>query len=232
VGTAVAGGALQTVSGGRIGAELWLAVHEAGARASLRALDDLGVLAALGMPSPFDDALAAQAEALLPADGRRDVLRMAIALRPGARDQRAAAAALTDVTDSLEFTREQAGAVLAAASGANELAELLVEMTGGAGFGELEGSSVEKVAIAAAIAGPRSERALATAQAWFETQRHVKLEIDGNDLLAAGVRAGPEVGARLRQALRRKREGIAENREQELRAALDGDVEERRSIER
>jgi tRNA nucleotidyltransferase (CCA-adding enzyme) len=55
------------------------------------------------------------------------------------------------------------------------------------------------------------------------TTRHVRLEIDGNDLIAAGVPEGPQVGARLAVALRRKREGALAGRAQELRAALAGD---------
>ena len=80
---AVASGALDTVSGERIGAELWLAVREQDGRATLRALDSLGALAALGMPAPFDEALARESEALLPPDGSRELLLMGVALHPG-----------------------------------------------------------------------------------------------------------------------------------------------------
>jgi tRNA nucleotidyltransferase (CCA-adding enzyme) len=50
--------------------------------------------------------------------------------------------------------------------------------------------------------------------------RHVKLEIDGNDLIAAGVPEGPAVGRGLAAALRRKLDGEIEGREAELDAAL------------
>ena len=46
--------------------------------------------------------------------------------------------------------------------------------------------------------------------------------ITGDDLLAAGVPRGPEVGERLRRALDAKLDGRAPDRDAELRAALDG----------
>jgi tRNA nucleotidyltransferase (CCA-adding enzyme) len=50
--------------------------------------------------------------------------------------------------------------------------------------------------------------------------RHVRLEIDGNDLLAAGVPEGPAVGRGLTRALRAKLDGEVAGREEELRAAI------------
>lgn len=49
----------------------------------------------------------------------------------------------------------------------------------------------------------------------------VKLKIDGNDLIAAGVPEGPAVGRGLRAARRGRLEGEISGREQELRAALE-----------
>ncbi len=51
--------------------------------------------------------------------------------------------------------------------------------------------------------------------------RDVSLEIDGEDLIAAGVPRGPAVGRGLREALRRKLDGEVAGREQELAAALE-----------
>jgi tRNA nucleotidyltransferase (CCA-adding enzyme) len=55
----------------------------------------------------------------------------------------------------------------------------------------------------------------------------VRLEIDGSDLIAAGVPEGPAVGRGLDEALRRKLDGEIDGREQELevarRAAADGE---------
>jgi tRNA nucleotidyltransferase (CCA-adding enzyme) len=50
--------------------------------------------------------------------------------------------------------------------------------------------------------------------------RAVRLEIDGGDLIAAGVPEGPAVGRGLAEALRRKLDGELTGREQELKAAL------------
>ena len=52
--------------------------------------------------------------------------------------------------------------------------------------------------------------------------RPVRLQITGEDLLAAGVAPGPEIGRRLTAALARKLDGKLEaGRDAELRAALD-----------
>jgi tRNA nucleotidyltransferase (CCA-adding enzyme) len=186
---AVASGALATVSDERLGAELSLAVREAGGRAALRMLDQLGVLAALGMATPFDDELASEAEALLPVDGARDLLLMAVARRSAEDDELAR-----------EIVAAERPAIV---------------------FDRLEDRAPESVAIAGALAARVSQQAGATVREWFESARHVRLEIDGDDLLAAGVREGPELGARLRGTLRRKRERQLQGREQELRAALE-----------
>ena len=50
----------------------------------------------------------------------------------------------------------------------------------------------------------------------------MRLEIDGDDLLAAGVQPGPAVGAGLAAARAAKLDGRAEGREAELAAALEG----------
>jgi tRNA nucleotidyltransferase (CCA-adding enzyme) len=208
---AVAGGALETVSGGRIGAELWLAAGEGDGAGALRALDALGVLTALDMPTPFDEALAGAAAALLPRDGSPAILAMGVALhRPASGDEPAPA------LERLDFARERREAVRAVAERATALAEQLLD--GGASF---DGESPETVALAGAIAARSSSRAPDAVKAWFEQLRHVRLEIDGCDLLAAGVPEGPEIGARLRATLRRKREGSISGREQELQAALE-----------
>jgi tRNA nucleotidyltransferase (CCA-adding enzyme) len=70
------------------------------------------------------------------------------------------------------------------------------------------------------------ELALARAQdaAWLdryvEEWRHVRLQVDGNDLLTAGIPQGPAVGRGLARALRAKLDGEVAGREEELRAAI------------
>ncbi len=51
--------------------------------------------------------------------------------------------------------------------------------------------------------------------------RHVRLDIDGRDLLAAGVPEGPGIGSGLRAALRAKLDGEVSGRDEELGVALE-----------
>jgi tRNA nucleotidyltransferase (CCA-adding enzyme) len=51
--------------------------------------------------------------------------------------------------------------------------------------------------------------------------RDVALEIDGEDMIAAGVPQGPALGRGLKEALRRKLDGEIDGREQELAVALE-----------
>ena len=46
--------------------------------------------------------------------------------------------------------------------------------------------------------------------------RHVRPEINGNDLLGAGVPKGPEVGIMLDEVLRARMDGIVSTKEEEL----------------
>jgi tRNA nucleotidyltransferase (CCA-adding enzyme) len=55
---------------------------------------------------------------------------------------------------------------------------------------------------------------------YLEKWSEVGLEIDGSDLIAAGVTEGPAVGRGLAEAKRRKLDGEISGREQELAAAL------------
>ena len=48
----------------------------------------------------------------------------------------------------------------------------------------------------------------------------MRLEITGDDLLAAGIPAGPELGERLARAFAARLDGEAQGREQELAVAL------------
>jgi tRNA nucleotidyltransferase (CCA-adding enzyme) len=77
------------------------------------------------------------------------------------------------------------------------------------------GAPLELVALAGAL-GPKRQ-----AREWLERLRHVRLSIDGRDLMAAGVPEGPAIGRGLRAALAAKLDGRAGEREQELAEALD-----------
>ena len=78
----------------------------------------------------------------------------------------------------------------------------------------VRGRSPEAVAVAGG-AGAKDE-----ARRWLHELRHVTLEIGGDDLLAAGVPQGPEIGRRLDAALARKLDGEVTTRDEELAAAL------------
>ena len=88
----------------------------------------------------------------------------------------------------------------------------------------MHAAPLEAVALAAALGEEQRLAEPATAaRRWLSELRHVRLRITGDDLLDAGIPAGPEIGRRLELALRRKLDGeLAESREAELGAALEG----------
>jgi len=194
---AVRGGAPQTVSGPRVGAELRLAAGEPDPPAALAWLAALGLVPeAMHPPSVIASALA-----VLPSDGRGDLLVLGAWSLPTLAQLGFSAAELT-VMDRLVRGRELAGAACACGR-PSELRFLL------------DGEPVEAVALAGAL-GARQP-----VLAYLEALRHVRLSITGADLLAAGVPEGPEVGRRLRAALTLRLDGDAPlGHEGELAAAL------------
>lgn len=81
------------------------------------------------------------------------------------------------------------------------------------------------MALAGALvgAGADGSAAQANAERWLRELRHVRVQINGDDLIDAGVPQGPEIGRRLHAVLQRRLDGeLAEGREAELRAALEG----------
>jgi tRNA nucleotidyltransferase (CCA-adding enzyme) len=192
-----------TVSGDRLGAELRLALREP---------DPPGVFEAVSalneryLPDGFESrprALAAALE-LLPDEGRADLLTLAACT--AGMDARA----LLRWLDDMGFTAPERDLV-AAASRFVTGAPLRAARTNAEVARAARGAPVEAVALAG---GDNARR-------WLDDLRHVRLEIDGHDLLAAGVPEGPEIGARLQRALDRKLDGEASGREQELAAALE-----------
>jgi tRNA nucleotidyltransferase (CCA-adding enzyme) len=72
---------------------------------------------------------------------------------------------------------------------------------------------------AVALAGARGEHE--AARRWIEQLRHVRLEVGGDELIAAGLSEGEEIGRRLDRTLAAKLDGqIPPGREAELRFAL------------
>ncbi len=197
------GGALATVSRARIGNELRLALGEPDPLAALESAVALGLAPWLAP----DRAVTERALQLLPAGtGRRDLIVLAAALAPAGDGDGDAA------LEGLEFTAPECAIVRAAARApalddapraASELAR------------ELRGLPAEAVALAGARGAPQPARR------WLQELRHLGLQITGDDLRAAGLREGPEIGRRLRAVLDLRLDGaLAPGRDAELQAAL------------
>jgi tRNA nucleotidyltransferase (CCA-adding enzyme) len=87
---------------------------------------------------------------------------------------------------------------------------------------------VESLALAGAVReiedGPESY-GRRFVEEWLGDRRHVTLEVTGDDLIAAGVPEGPEVGVRLEESYKLLlEERIEPGRESELRAALEARI--------
>jgi tRNA nucleotidyltransferase (CCA-adding enzyme) len=211
VSAAIRTGAVGTVSGPRIGAEVRLLAREADPVRGLLALGDLGLERALHPGFGLsDEGQARRALRLLPADARPDRLAVALAARG------VPVAALPGLLDSLAFEAEDRDAIVATATRAEALAHALeAAQAPSAIAAAAAGAPPELVALAGAL-GPEDQ-----AREWLERLRHVRLSIGGRDLLAAGVPEGPEIGRGLRAALAAKLDGRAGERDQELAEALD-----------
>lgn len=222
---ALASGALRNVSGARIGAELRLALAEEDLLGTLQGLARLGVLEALHPPMRLDRELLSHALSLLPVEGRADLLALGGLLL----DAAAAAAGggeqlLSQALERFEHPGGERRSVLQAALRAPLLSHELARPASRSRLWDLlQGVPLEAVALAGALASKDGESAaLAAAELWLGELRAVRLQITGEDLLAAGLKAGPEIGERLGRALRDRLDGTIEaGRDSELRAALD-----------
>lgn len=191
-----------TVSGTRTGNELRHALREPDPLAALaqaRALNARLLPEALTTAPPrLADALA-----LLPPDGRSDLLTLAACVEP------MPAAEVVRWLDELAFPAADRDVV---AAGSREMvrtplrrARTATEIGRAA-----RGVPVEVVALAG---GDQARR-------WIDDLRHRRLAISGADLLAAGVPQGPELGARLAAALDACLEDEAPDRASQLAVAL------------
>ncbi len=224
---ALAAHALASISGARVGAELRLALGEPEPLRSLQALADLGLLAALGRGIAFDPQLARGALELLPADGRPDLLLLAVLLRGvSAGEEAAPRAAPAALLDRFEFPAADRERVLRGVLGGASLRDAIAAAQRPSQlYDALAGAPPEAIALAGALATelepPARTRVSDAAAEWLERLRHVRLAITGEDLLAAGIPAGPQIGVRLAVALRSRLDGeLADGAEAELRAAL------------
>ncbi|HEV7807645.1 MAG TPA: hypothetical protein VGO80_17630 [Solirubrobacteraceae bacterium] len=202
---AVAAGVAERVSGARIGRELRLALAEPDPVAALEHAVALGLAPWLQV----DCERTVAALALLPVgEGRCDLVVLAAALAESCddADQRLA---------GLDFTATER-TVLRAAARAPQLAAATRAATQPSQLARaLRGMPVEAVALAGAAGAAEPVRR------WLDELRHVELAIDGDDLLAAGVPRGPQIGRRLAATLERRLDGeIGTDRAEQLAAAL------------
>jgi tRNA nucleotidyltransferase (CCA-adding enzyme) len=219
-GQALAGGVMARVSAARIGAELRLALGEADLLGTLGQLAGLGVLGALDPPMCLERDLLADALRLLPTDGRPDLLALGSLLRPLGAPASDADKHLRAALEGFECPAVERAPVIETALRSDALSRELGLVPGPSGLLDLLGGvPVEAIALAGALAGAGQGRA--AAESWLTELRHIRLQISGDDLLAAGVQAGPEVGERLAIALRRRLDGTIEpGRDAEMQAAL------------
>jgi len=187
---AVCGGALGTVSGPRIGTEVGLLAREP--LAAWAALRELGADEAIVPGFGLRDPdLAARALGRLGPDDHPDRVVLALVFA-GVEDPHALARRLgLPAPEPVVAVRGRSR---------TEVADAL--------------RSPEQAAIAAALGGEEE------AGWWLEEGRRLALEITGDDLRAAGVAPGPEMGRALRAVLAAKREGEVSGRPAELALAL------------
>lgn len=208
---AVAIGAMRTLSGARLRDALLLLLAEVDAPSALRRLHDLGVDRALDPALEFDPTLAASAAIGAGEVGADRVLTTLAALIARAPQ------ALARWLDSLGLDRDGRARVDRAARDAPALAEGLraVELSASARYALLHDEPPEALALALALGAP-PEPILDYAS----RLRFVRLDITGDDLIAAGVEPGPVMGRALAQTLRAKLDGEVAGRDDELRYAL------------
>ena len=228
---ALRAGALHTVSGERLGAELRLAMREPDPVATLAEIDRMGILTAWEPGLSFDPAATRIALQLLPQDGSVGVtLAGALLLElceylDNENTEPAMRGFLQDLALSSGVGEKAFGVAVTASVAIMRLARSdttsdLLELTIGA--------PVEALALAGGVCeideGPDSY-GKRLAEEWIDDRRHVTLEVTGDDLIAAGVPEGPEVGVRLEESYKLLlEERIAPGRESELRAALEARI--------
>jgi tRNA nucleotidyltransferase (CCA-adding enzyme) len=191
---AIRAGALDTVSGDRLGAELRLALRERDPLGVLHAAQNQGLVSGLDL----DPARVGGALALLPPGARDDLTLLGAVIGDGAW------AAPYGFTAAERRILDRCAALAPIEPGRpSEVAE------------RLRGEPVEAIAVAGAKGDPE------TAGMYLHRWRHVRLEIDGHDLIAAGLAQGPDLGRRLEAVLARRLDGELEpGRDAELAAAL------------
>lgn len=226
-GKALQAGAPASVSRSRLGAELRLALGESDALAALVSIERLGALGAIHPALRLDVAVAERALELSPAEAHPDVLLMASLLLgdEGARGASLTEAEMFALLDGLELTASARDRIIRSAVVAPSLVASMQDAGRPSGLHcTLASEPLEAIALAGALAPPGSASEHA-ARSWLGSLRNVRLAIGGEDLLAAGIPAGPEIGRRLAAALAAKLDGEIQGApEEELAVALERDA--------
>jgi tRNA nucleotidyltransferase (CCA-adding enzyme) len=203
---AVEDGALATVTPSRLGNELRLLLEEP-QPAAMCGLEAFGIGPRMLPGFNVDPDLVERAQRLTPADGRPDLVALAATCLD------ASAPDLAGRLDACEFPARERDTVTAAATRARALAPVLGGMEDASAiWALLRREGAETVALAGALGAPEQ------AKRWLDDLRHAKLEITGDDLLAAGLE-GPAIGRGLDAATAAMLDG-ATGREAQLAAAL------------
>jgi len=209
---AAAEGAPRTVSGARVRDELMDLLAEPSAPAGVERLHELGLDHAMHPALDAEPELAAGAALGAAAIGADPALAALAALCAAAPEK------LDLWLADLHLRAGERDAVTRAARVAPRLAEALSERARQPSELRALLGREPLVALALALAmGAPSEPVLR----WVTELREVKLEITGDDLLAAGVPEGPVLGRALEETLRRKLDGLISGRDEELQTALE-----------
>jgi len=209
---AAADQAPDTVSGKRIGTELVQLLDEPRLRVALARLAELGLDRALHPALAVDPDLAVAAADAAAATGADRVLAALAALVAGELD------ALTGWLASLDLGASRRDRVVGAARAAGPIAAALNANRG------LPDSELRRLL----ALEPPEVLALALARGappepisrYLRDLSVVRLDIGGDDLVAAGIEPSPALGRALAETLRRKLDGEVSGREEELRLAL------------
>jgi tRNA nucleotidyltransferase (CCA-adding enzyme) len=207
---AAAEGALATVSGERTRDELVDMLGELDGPTAVERLAALGLDRALHPDLRADPELVASASLGATAIGA-DRATAALAALVSADPE-----ALAGWVGGLGLTARDRDAVLRAARSATRLAAELRRELPPSGLWELLREEPPEALALALAQGAPAEPVLR----WSNELSGARLEITGDDLLAAGVPEGPEIGRALEVTLRRKLDGEVSGRDEELAAAL------------
>ena len=207
---AIGGGALGTVSGTRVRAELVFLLEEPEMPAAVARICGLGIDNHLYPCLRCDpDRAASAALGAAEVGAERSLAVLATLIAPDAD-------ALHPWLDRLAFSRPERERVARAALTGPHLAHRLrADMSDSEVHALLHGEPVEALAVALAWGAPGDP-----VLRYVRDLRGAALEITGTDLIAEGVPESRVVGEALEETLRRKLDGEVHGRDEELRVAL------------